>query len=296
MSEHGLYAIPGMFEGRCIALASRHGKETVLARPLQAGLGLTLQLATAFDTDSLGTFSGERERPADAATTCRRKAEAAMAELDLDLGIASEGSFGPHPAVPLLAVGHEWLTLVDARQGLVVSEQLVHTATNFSQRRVAHVADLDGWLRQVGFPHHGLIVRPSRPGQDRAPTPGLSKGIVSLDGLQEAIERALPHAVDGLALVETDMRAHLNPTRMASLRRLAFRLVRRLRSACPACEAPGWGLVATVAGLPCDWCGTPTELVAHERHGCVACHHELLHPRRDGLRAADPGHCPQCNP
>ncbi|MFM7229712.1 MAG: DUF6671 family protein [Cyanobacteriota bacterium] len=285
-----------MFQGRCIALASRHGKDKVLARPLQAGLGLTLQLATAFDTDSLGTFSGERERPADAATTCRRKAEAAMAELDLDLGIASEGSFGPHPAVPLLAVGHEWLTLVDARQGLVVCEQLAHTATNFSQRRAASIADLDSWLRQVGFPHHGLIVRPSRPGHDRAPTPALTKGIVSTEALALAIEQALPHADDGLALVETDMRAHLNPTRMASLRRLAFRLVRRLRSTCPACGAPGWGLVATVAGLPCDWCGTPTELVAHERHGCVACDHVLQQPRRDGLRAADPGQCPRCNP
>lgn len=265
-----------MFQGRCIALASRHGKDKVLARPLQAGLGLTLQLATAFDTDSLGTFSGERERPADAATTCRRKAEAAMAELDLDLGIASEGSFGPHPAVPLLAVGHEWLTLVDTRQGLVVCEQLAHTATNFSQRRAASIADLDSWLRQVGFPHHGLIV--------------------STEALALAIEQALPHADDGLALVETDMRAHLNPTRMASLRRLAFRLVRRLRSTCPACGAPGWGLVATVAGLPCDWCGTPTELVAHERHGCVACDHVLQQPRRDGLSAADPSQCPRCNP
>ncbi len=285
-----------MFQGRRIALASRHGKERALARPLQAGLGLTLQLATAFDTDTLGAFSGECERPADAATTCRRKAEAGMAELNLDLGIASEGSFGPHPAVPLLAVGREWLTLVDGRHGLVVSEQLLHTATNFSQRRVADLADLDPWLLQVGFPRHGLIVRPSRPGHDRGPTPALSKGIMSRDALALAIERALPHASDGQVLVETDMRAHLNPTRMASIRRLAFRLVRRLRSTCPACGTPGWGLVDTVAGLPCDWCGTPTDLIAHELHGCVACDHQQQRPRRDGLREADPGHCPRCNP
>jgi hypothetical protein len=285
-----------MFQGRAIALASRHGKEKALARPLQAGLGLDLQLATAFDTDSLGTFSGERDRPGDAASTCRRKAEAAMAELGLDLGIASEGSFGPHPAVPLLAVGHEWLTLVDAAQGLVVSEQLLHTATNYSQRRAASIAELDDWLRQVGFPRHGVIVRPSRPGRDRSPTPAISKGLMSHESLAMAIERALPHADDGFALVETDMRAHLNPTRMASIRRLAFRLVRRLRSACPACGSPGWGLVATVPGLPCDWCGSPTDLVDHELHGCVACGEQRQHPRRDGLREADPGHCPRCNP
>ncbi len=100
----------------------------------------------------------------------------------------------------------------------------------------------------------------------------------------------------GLAWLETDMRAHCNPIRMATIRRLAFRLVRRVATTCPACDAPGWGLVGTRVGLPCRACGLATELVHFEDFGCVACSHRQLRPRRDRLKAADPAHCPYCNP
>jgi len=95
----------------------------------------------------------------------------------------------------------------------------------------------------------------------------------------------------GRAPGETDMRAHLNPTRMASIRALAFRLVRRVARACP-----GFGRVELRLGLPCRWCGLATELVAAEVFGCVRCGHRQDLPRRDGLQAADPGHCLSCNP
>jgi hypothetical protein len=97
-------------------------------------------------------------------------------------------------------------------------------------------------------------------------------------------------------LLETDMRAHCNPTRMASIRRLGFQLVRRLRQLCPACGAPGWGRVELIPGLPCRCCGTDTALVAQERWGCAACAHTALMPRPDGKAVADPMHCPWCNP
>ncbi len=286
------------YAGREVALASRHGKERSIARPFRAGLGCRLRLAEGFDTDSLGTFSGEVPRPAGPEQTCRLKAEAGMAETGLTLGLASEGSFGPHPLVPLLPVGEEWMTFVDRDNGLVIREHLLARRTNFSHRRLgAGTAgeELEPWLRAVGFPSHALMVRPNRVGSSAAGG-GVERGIREPALLLAALRRAAAASGDGLALVETDMRAHFNPTRMAAIRALAFRLVRRIGRLCPACGAPGWGVVDTIAGLPCDWCGAPTELVKIERHGCVACPHQEDRPRRDGLRRADPGQCPLCNP
>ncbi|MBD2551580.1 hypothetical protein H6G65_18775, partial [Microcystis elabens FACHB-917] len=67
------------YAGRRVSLATCHGKERVLARPFRSALGLTVVVARGFNTDRLGTFSGERPRPADAPETCQRKAEAAEA-------------------------------------------------------------------------------------------------------------------------------------------------------------------------------------------------------------------------
>jgi hypothetical protein len=145
----------------------------------------------------------------------------------------------------------------------------------------------------VGFPSHGLLVRPHRAVVGHS---GIVRGIRDPVQLAEAIRLACRDSGDERALVETDMRAHMNPTRMASIRTLAFRLVRRLRTACPACGTPGWGRVRSESGLPCSWCGGPTDLTSCDIFGCAGCDHEERFSRSDGLLHADPGQCPRCNP
>ena len=283
------------YVGRRIGIASLHGKERILTRPLWVGLGLTLCHASAVDTDRFGSFGGETPRLADALSTCRRKAEAAMEALGLELGIANEGSFGPHPAVPMVPLGHEWMTFVDRRDGFVISEQMLSRSTNYSSCKGDDPEAISGWLQQVGFPRHALMVRPL----DSEPSAGggwLAKGVSNPQRLAEVMAEAVRRSPSRLAWLETDMRAHCNPTRMASIRQLSFRLVRRLRSQCPGCGSPGWGAIGSEAGLPCGWCGEPTALVRSEIHGCVVCDQRLELPRRDGRRSADPGHCLHCNP
>jgi hypothetical protein len=274
-----------------VCLTTRHGKERALARPFRVGLGLTL-VVSGCDTDQLGTFSGERDRPADALTTCRRKALLGLEQSGLALGLASEGSFGPHPAAPMLPVGRELLLLLDREHGLEVVEERLELRTNYSQQSFGPADDPDGWLTRVGFPSHGVIARPA------GWTPGapLFKGLTTTQDLQNALAFSRRADPGGRVLLETDMRAHLNPTRMASLRRLGLALVRRLRRPCPDCGAPGWGLVDTAAGLPCCWCGEPTALTRHEIWGCPHCGSRRSQPRRDGLLVAVPAHCQQCNP
>ena len=283
-------ACPGDYTGRQICLTTHHGKQRALARPFRAGLGASLFVADC-DTDQLGTFSGEVERPADALSTCRHKAELGLEATGLSCGLASEGSFGPHPAVPLLTAGVELLLFLDRERGLEVVEQRLELRTNYSRFRLEPGADPAAWLQRIGFPSHGVIVRP----EADPPVPCV-KGIQSIGALEAAIAACRAAAPEQLLVLETDMRAHLNPTRMAAIRRLGFRLVRRLASRCPACSAPGWGRSGTRAGLPCGWCGSPTELVARELWSCVACDHTEERPRADERLQADPAHCPYCNP
>ena len=274
-----------------VCLTSQHGKEQALGRTFRWGLGREL-LTCPIDTDQLGTFSGEVERPSDALDTCRRKAQLGLACSGLRKGLASEGSFGPHPAVPLLAVGHELLIYLDLERDLELVERRLERRTNFSQRCMAPGDDLAGWLHQVGFPSHGVIARPACWNLGDA----LFKGLHTRAALEDAVTACRAADPGGRIQLETDMRAHHNPTRMASIARLGVALVRRLRTPCPRCGLPGWGLQDTRAGLPCGWCGEPTALIVEELWGCPHCGETRPQPRRDGLLSADPGQCDWCNP
>jgi hypothetical protein len=278
------------YAGGVISLTTRHGKERALGRVFAAGLGARLQLCDQ-DTDQLGTFSGEIPRLADAAATCRAKALLGMQSTGLRLGLASEASFGPHPAMPMLPVGQELLLFLDQERDLCVLEQRLEWRTNYSHTLLEPGDSLDAWLRQVGFPAHGVIARPAEP------QPGLLfKGLQTSADLDEAVERCCRTDPDGRVWLETDMRAHCNPTRMRSIRRLGVALVRRLRTPCPECGSPGWGLLDTKPGLPCSDCGTATELTLSEIWGCEQCGARREQHRRDGRLQADPGQCPWCNP
>ena len=289
---------PSRYAGHVVALATRHGKERVIGRALRWGLGAELLHVQSVDTDALGSFCGTVQRQGDALEACISKANVALREGGTDLAIASEGSFGPHPHLPFLAAGMECMVFVDQGRELTIVEQLLARRTNFSHRLVPAPSaagpepDLARWLEQVGFPSHGLIVRPHG---GELPGP-VEKGLRSWEALEPAMQRAAAASPDGLALVETDMRAHCNPTRMAAIRELAFRLIRRIATPCPACQSPGWGLVDQRTGLICGGCGLPTELVLAEVWGCGLCSYREERPRRDGLVAADPGQCGWCNP
>lgn len=289
------------YAGRSVALATLHGKQRVIGRALHHGLGAELRHLASIDTDQLGSFCGTLQRRGTALQACLAKAELALEHGGTGLAIASEGSFGPHPAVPLLPLGLELMVFRDAERGLTIHEQLQARRTNFAQRSVAAASlasgqflpELERWLVAVGFPSHGLIVRPHGCGAGAEP---LRKGIHRRLDLIEAIRSAGAVSPVGEVRLETDMRAHCNPTRMASIRQLSFRLVRRIATLCPSCQAPGWGLIASEPGLPCSWCGLPTALTRAEIHGCVRCDHRREQPRRDGRRQADPAHCSHCNP
>lgn len=283
---------PHPYQGRQVALATKHQKELVLEQPLREAVGLTIFVPDNLDTDLLGTFSGEVARLGTPREVAIKKARWGMHASGLTLGLASEGSFGPDPQLVFVPAHHELLAFVDEDMGIEVVEQILSSQTNFAHDAAKTVDDLTDFLARAQFPSHGLIVRPNSGLQ-----PGLLfKGITEVSALKDAVTRCATASADGLAHVETDMRAHMNPTRRQVLREVAVSLGRRLATFCPECQTPGWGLVDVVKGLPCEWCGGETTLVRAEVHGCVQCEYRESIPRSDGLRVAPPKDCPWCNP
>lgn len=280
------------YAGARIALATLHGKADALA-PAFAALGASLVLAEGVDTDRLGTFSGEIARTQPPLETAVAKARLAMAATGLPLGLATEGSFGPDPVIGLLPLHREIAVLVDDTRGLIVHEQLHTHDTNHAGCWLRAGESIEASrLQRWGFPSHALMLR----SEPWAPGLPLFKGIADHDALHAATLACIAASPEGRARVDTDMRAHLNPTRMRQIALLGERLVQRLRHHCPSCDAPGFGRTGIIPGLPCAGCGMPTARTLAELHACAACSHSEQRPREDGLHHADPAQCDFCNP
>ncbi|MEB3336169.1 MAG: DUF6671 family protein, partial [Leptolyngbyaceae bacterium] len=114
-----------LFADRVAVIATMHHKETVIAPILEQELGVKAIVPQNFDTDALGTFTREIERPADQVSTARLKAEQALDLTGETLAIASEGSFGPHPQMPFVACNREIVLLLDRLNELEIVGQVL---------------------------------------------------------------------------------------------------------------------------------------------------------------------------
>jgi hypothetical protein len=306
-----------LYRGARIALLTQHGKERVLAPLFASGLGAQLVVAEGFDTDTLGTFTREVDRAGTQLEAARRKAEIAIELSGADIGLGSEGAFVPGP-FGLGSWNIEALVLVDRVRGIEIIGR-AGAAGRHLHGSVATLAELVAFAARAGFPEHGLVLRPN---DERDPRVG--KGINTQAALEKAFEtafekafetafekafeqaheqgheqgheQAVRHATGGVVFVESELRAHLNPTRMASIGEAGRDLVARMKCACPACGLPGFGAVGQVPGLPCRDCGAPTRQPVAEEFGCVRCEHREERPLRDAAESADPSVCDYCNP
>lgn len=277
------------FAGRVLVIATMHGKERAIAPALQQALGVTCVVAEGLDTDALGTFTGEVERELDPVSAAREKCRRAMALTGCDIAVASEGSFGPHPSMFFVPADEEVLVLLDGQADREFVVREVSTATNFAAAELKDRDALLDFAARAGFPEHGLILRRSR--EDNS---DMHKGITAEDTLLALFDQLL--ALYGVVTVETDMRAHLNPQRMAVIEAATEKLVELLASACPDCGLPGFTVRDVVRGLPCAACRLPTESPSRLIYRCDGCGCEQQRGNPDGKRYEDPMYCPYCNP
>ena len=284
------------YQGEIAVLTTIHGKQQVIAPIFQNKLCVQLTVAEGVDTDALGTFSGEVERSQSMLETLRLKVELGMRATNLKLGIGTEASFGPDPLIPFAPLHCEMILWRDQERGIEVLELVRTNETNYESIEMGRIHEwtesMESFLRRVQFPSHKLMVL-ANAGTKQSK---IFKGIGAREELKEAIEYCARHSDDGLALVQTDMRAMMNPTRLKIIEEATQRLANRLATRCEQCGSPGWGLVELVRGSPCGWCGRATNQVWAELHGCPSCLHRVKIARQDGKQTASPAFCDWCNP
>ena len=282
-------SVAGPYAGRRVALLTQHGKECVIAPVLDAALGCRVERVTGYDTDLLGTFTRDIPRAGTQLEAARGKARIGMELSGLPLGLASEGSFGPDPMVGMFPWNVEFLIWIDDERGLEIVG-VAQGKANFSHLLAADWTAAEAFARQAGFPEHYLVVRPE--GEN---DPRIRKGIAAWPDLEAAFVRASEQSANRRVFLETDARAHANPTRMDNIRLAAADLAKKLCSPCPACGTPGFWIVERVDGLPCADCGASTRETRAEIHGCLQCAYRETRERTDRA-SADPGRCDYCNP
>jgi hypothetical protein len=278
-----------MFEDRKIIIVTKHQKESVIAPVLEKELGVRCFVNENYDTDILGTFTGEVEREKDPVSTAREKCLRAMHFNNCDLGVASEGSFGPHPSLFFVNADEEFLIFIDKKHNIEVIVRELSIETNFNGRDIHTEEELLYFAHSAGFPSHGLILRKSK--EEKT---DIHKGITDLEALKTSFGQLILKYQS--VYVETDMRAMYNPTRMEVIAKAAEKLAQKIKSACPSCHMPGFGITDVIKGLKCSQCGTPTRSTLGYIYNCQHCQFtkEEMYPNK--VTSENPMYCDYCNP
>lgn len=278
-----------IFSGRTSVLATKHAKEKVIAPLLEEQLHVHLVVPQDFDSDQFGTFTGERSRKGNQLEAARTKAHAAMDLLGVDLGVASEGSFGPHPGMPFIQSNFELVLLVDRKNDLEIRGHYRSSSTNAASAIVTSVEEAFRVVETWGFPEHKVTARVS---------PHLNtliyKGIGTRQELQNHVEYLLSLPLVNSVHIETDMRADCNPTRMQNIQKATEDLVKNCLSLCPKCQTPGFVPTEAIREAVCRLCKRRTDRSRGERYTCFKC--SYVEERLFTEQTVDPAECEFCNP
>jgi hypothetical protein len=220
--------------------------------------------------------------------TAIAKARAAIASTGIPLAIASEGTIGPNPLIPIASSDLETIVFIDSERDLIIHESFRSSEIVTVRKTLQPGQNLDELLAKADFPNHALIARTETPAAFQA-----VKGIRDFDKLVQAIQDLSKDS--GSVIVESDLRASFSPSRMQNIANCAKLLAERIATTCPQCQTPGWGKIAPVFGLPCQDCGQKVEsAVAADQLGCVSCDYAQTVERAGAY--AESRFCDSCNP
>ena len=276
-------------------LVSKHKKADHIAGILNDAFGWQVNANETFNTDMLGTFSGESERTLTALECAIYKAEKALTLCNDDIGLGSEGSFNPD-AYGVMTVNQELLACMHRKHGLLAVGKAirpVHVKTWTLQR------DDIGALNEIieALPQNqALLMRLIDPSERNISVQygNIYKGLLSREQIHAAFA-ALSETDAALQLeVCYDLRAMHCPERQVTLGLAANNLVERLQSVCPQCNAFDFYAEVRVPGLLCETCQLPTSMTKAFKATCNHCDFKSLKPVEQ--RFAETVNCPFCNP
>lgn len=200
-------------EGKTAVVATKHGKERLVAEILSHELGVRVEATRDLDTDMFGSFTGEIPRKGNQLDAARQKAAAARSTTPADFYVATEGSFDSDPRMLGLPIHREVIYWHDpSGDDVVVTRET--PKTNAARIRLRSREDLHRAMHKFGFPQHGIILRKSRP--FRADV--LFKDARDSAELEDQFFRARSALPWVRVYAESDMRSHKNPMRQDVIR------------------------------------------------------------------------------
>lgn len=260
-----------------VMLASKHAKAQIIA-PYLTALNYEVEENQAFDTDSLGTFSGEIQRHLSPQQAALHKAKKACELTASDYGMGSEGSFGGGPVPGLVNWNEEVLCFYEAK-----TERAIYAfAGEATSIKNITADDIQGMATQLDkYPKQHWIIRLDNQ---------LVKGLTADDLLSMSEQQKLRFPLT----LEPDLRAMYCPERQKVIAKAAEDLVRRLSAKCSNCDTNDFVVNKIESGLLCALCGLPTKQTKNKIKICSACGYTETIPA--DKQQADPTFCDFCNP
>jgi len=258
-------------------LLTRHQKATWIASAL-AEADFQIVEHTGFDTDQLGTFSGQIKRKKDAKATAEHKAKLACELTQSRYGLGSEGSFFLHP-IANVTWEQEFICLLDSKKNKAVfgvSEgPATVTAQTIESTEAVHDIGLYAGEQKWMW-------------QDTAMKWHKALTLQDLHTLITDKKVTFPFAI------VPDYRAMHCPGRQTMIAHAANNLVHRLMSVCPQCGATDFVYEKPQTGLPCSACSLPTTQAKGWWAECAECGYKNI--KAVSETHADPVNCAFCNP
>lgn len=206
------------------ALIASHSEDRAIAPAFRRHLGLDV---LAFDVHDGGTgdpFAGTFTSLEATIELAAHRARQACVASGRRLGIGSNGCLGPRHSTKPLTADTEVIVLYDREFKTTITECVTSFRTNFAYLDIDSSRQIDAFLARIGLPTHAAVVGSAelwRAGR-------LIEGLTGPSAVRKALDE-LGAIYPGQQLrIAADMRAHVNPTRMAVIRAAASRLTRRI--------------------------------------------------------------------
>ena len=252
------------YHGIKIVLPTKHNKGGAIRTGFRNILKVEIE-EFEFDTDQLGTFSGEVERKDTPKNTALRKLEIGAQLSGAKYAIASEGSIGNDPVIPFAVSDIEILVFKDFERDLVILETLRSFEIKAGRVELLPGHNYEDFLIQADFPNHSVIAK-TEDINATAPIKGINNK-TELDAAIKSLFKVAPKVI-----LESDFRANQSPSRMANIEKLASKLATRLANLCRNCSTPGFGEISYETGVICTECKRLNpDAIRAETRSCIKC-------------------------
>ncbi len=270
-------------------VATKHQKDSLLATVFSETLHWEFLPTPMIDTDQLGTFSGEIPRNLSPLEAAKAKIALLPNNTNATIFIANEGTFTAHPQIPFITADIELIYVYDSLNNWEFHTYHIDTEHSAFEKQFTQTAEALQIAEENAFPQQAVIVSIKKNGLIQK----VWKGLQTTADLLEALRTVEQFDATCEKIISADLRAMYNPTRQTVLRRTAEKLLQELQTFCPQCETPAFLPNVTEKGLPCEWCGNPTYLVAKEISNCKSCGYTIT---KTHTHKANPMYCMHCNP